>query len=210
MSTQYPSDEMIQRFAISALSKERKDEAVNEEILVGKYTGEFFIKSKEGVVLSTDIMNRYNASCETAIRIAKSLGMAGELYHLEFDNIPMPCNIEYETNIISTEPIRIENCKSLLFNFDFDEFDIVGSEIRQVSTEANVRLVVEVIAPNGFVTETLIEKSIQAINFSVLKFEGQGINIKSIEIIKDNNVFNNNAIDRTIILHNMFVSVNTL
>ena len=53
MSTQkFSMDDLIQRFAISALSRERKDEAVNEEILVGKYTGEFFIKSKDGVVIS--------------------------------------------------------------------------------------------------------------------------------------------------------------
>jgi hypothetical protein len=29
-------NELLQRFAISALSRERKDEALNEEILVGK------------------------------------------------------------------------------------------------------------------------------------------------------------------------------
>ena len=52
------SREFLQRFAISGLSKERKDEAINEEILLGKYTGEFFIKSKDGVIISTDILNR--------------------------------------------------------------------------------------------------------------------------------------------------------
>ena len=45
MNTQnFSMDDLIQRFAVSALSKERKDEAVNEEILVGKYTGELNLK----------------------------------------------------------------------------------------------------------------------------------------------------------------------
>ena len=73
------SREFLQRFAISGLSKERKDEAINEEILLGKYTGEFFIKSKDGVIISTDILNRLKSSTENAIRYAESAGMVGYL-----------------------------------------------------------------------------------------------------------------------------------
>ena len=58
MNNQEAINELIQRFAISALSRERKHEAVNEEIMVGKYTGEFYIKTKDGVILSADILNR--------------------------------------------------------------------------------------------------------------------------------------------------------
>ena len=67
MSNDYSLDELVQRFAISALSKERKDEALNEEIMVGKYTGEFFIKSKDGIIISTDVLNRLNASSNTLL-----------------------------------------------------------------------------------------------------------------------------------------------
>jgi hypothetical protein len=73
-------EELLQRFAVSGLSRERKDEAVNEEILIGKHTGEFFIKTKDGVVISTDILNRLKASTDNAIRLAELSGITGDLY----------------------------------------------------------------------------------------------------------------------------------
>ena len=90
----------LQRFAISALSKERKNEAVNEEILVGKYTGEFFIKTKDGVVISTDVLNRLKTSTESAIRCAESTGISGSVFKIDFDNLVLPSHIDYSTNII--------------------------------------------------------------------------------------------------------------
>lgn len=207
MSNDYSMDDLIQRFAISALSKERKDEALNEEILVGKYTGEFFIKSKDGIVISTDVLNRLNASSNTAIEIAESIGMVGNLYHLEFDKLQMPCHIDYGVNIINSEPIDVDNCKSILLYIDYDEFDVVGQDVKPVYTDAKVKITVEFIDERGFVTEGYIEKSIQSINYSILEFDSS-VTITGIEIVKDENVFNNNAVDRTIILHNIFMSVN--
>ena len=207
MSNDYSMDDLIQRFAISALSKERKDEALNEEIMVGKYTGEFFIKSKDGIVISTDVLNRLNASSNTAIEIAESIGMVGNLYHLEFDKLQMPCHIDYGINIINSEPIDVDNCKSILLYIDYDEFDVVGQDVKPVHTDAKVKLTIEFIDERGFVTEGHIEKSIQSINYSKLEFDSS-VTITGIEIIKDDNVFNNNAVDRTIILHNIFMSVN--
>ena len=209
MSEEYSMDDLIQRFAISALSKERKDEAVNEEILVGKYTGEFFIKSKDGVVISTDILNRFKASSDNAVRVAESIGMVGNLYHLEFDNMPMPCHIDYETNIIDQEPIQVENCKAILFNIDYDEFDIIGAEIKPLNSDGIVKIIIDVTDVNGIINEMVVEKSIQTINYSIIEFdEGSSINVKSIEIVKDEKVFNDDANDRTIILHNLFMTVN--
>ena len=207
MSNDYSLDELVQRFAISALSKERKDEALNEEIMVGKYTGEFFIKSKDGIVISTDVLNRLNASSNTAIEIAESIGMVGNLYHLEFDKLQMPCHIDYGVNIINSEPIDVDNCKSILLYIDYDEFDVVGQDVKPVHTDAKVKLTIEFIDERGFVTEGHIEKSIKSINYSKLEFNSS-VTITGIEIIKDENVFNNNAVDRTIILHNIFMSVN--
>lgn len=207
MSNDYSLDELVQRFAISALSKERKDEALNEEIMVGKYTGEFFIKSKDGIVISTDVLNRLSASSNTAIEIAESIGMVGNLYHLEFDKLQMPCHIDYGVNIINSEPIDVDNCKSILLYIDYDEFDVIGQDVKPVYTNATVKLTIEFIDERGFVTEGYIEKSIQSINYSILEFDSS-VTITGIEIIKDENVFNNNAVDRTIILHNIFMSVN--
>lgn len=213
MNTQnFSMDDLIQRFAVSALSKERKDEAVNEEILVGKYTGEFFIKSKEGIVISTDILNRLKSSTDNAIRVAESVGMVGNLYKLDFDNLPMPLHVDYDVNLIEGEPIRVDGeCKSLLFNIDFDEFDIIGDVIKPVNSDAMVKINIELML-NGVTELFEIEKSIQSINQTIIDFKDyigiQYIEIKNITINKDEVIFNNNAVDRTIILHNLFMSVN--
>lgn len=213
MSTQnFSMDDLIQRFAISALSKERKDEAVNEEILVGKYTGEFFIKSKDGVVISTDILNRLKASTDSAIRIAESVGMVGKLYKLDFDNLAMPLHVDYDINLIEGEPIRVDGkCKGLLLNIDYDEFDIINDTIKPVNSDANVKLNIE-ISLNGMVEMIEMEKSIQAINQSIIDlkdFENiDYVEIKSVVINKDEKVFNENTNDRTLILHNLFITIN--
>lgn len=213
MNTQnFSMDDLIQRFAVSALSKERKDEAVNEEILVGKYTGEFFIKSKDGIVISTDILNRLKSSTDNAIRVAESVGMVGNLYKLDFDNLPMPLHVDYDVNLIEGEPIRVDGeCKSLLFNIDFDEFDIIGDVVKPVNSDAMVKINIELML-NGITELFEIEKSIQSINQTIIDFKDyigiQYVEIKNITINKDEVIFNDNAVDRTMILHNLFMSVN--
>jgi hypothetical protein len=213
MNTQnFSMDDLIQRFAVSALSKERKDEAVNEEILVGKYTGEFFIKSKDGIVISTDVLNRLKSSTDNAIRVAESVGMVGNLYKLDFDNLPMPLHVDYDVNLIEGEPIRVDGeCKSLLFNIDFDEFDIIGDVVKPVNSDAMVKINIELML-NGVTELFEIEKSIQSINQTIIDFKDyigiQYIEIKNITINKDEVIFNDNAVDRTMILHNLFMSVN--
>ena len=213
MNTQnFSMDDLIQRFAVSALSKERKDEAVNEEILVGKYTGEFFIKSKDGIIISTDVLNRLKSSTDNAIRVAESVGMVGNLYKLDFDNLPMPLHVDYDVNLIEGEPIRVDGeCKSLLFNIDFDEFDIIGDVVKPVNSDAMVKINIELML-NGVIELFEIEKSIQSINQTIIDFKDyvgiQYVEIKNISINKDEVIFNDNVVDRTIILHNLFMSVN--
>ena len=213
MNTQnFSMDDLIQRFAVSALSKERKDEAVNEEILVGKYTGEFFIKSKDGIIISTDVLNRLKSSTDNAIRVAESVGMVGNLYKLDFDNLPMPLHVDYDVNLIEGEPIRVDGeCKSLLFKIDFDEFDIIGDTVKPVNSDAIVKINIELML-NGVIELFEIEKSIQSINQTIIDFKDyvgiQYVEIKNISINKDEVIFNDNVVDRTIILHNLFMSVN--
>lgn len=213
MSDLFSMDELLQRFAISALSKERKDEAMNEEIMVGKYTGEFFIKSKDGVVISTDIINRLAAAIENATDAAESNGMTGDLIKLDFDNIQMPAHIDYNVNIIENEPVTIEgDCNKIMLFFDYDEFDVIGDTPQIVSSENKIQLTLNVVRENGFVEEFVVEKSIQSINEHIIDLREfgklQSIRITNINIVKDENVFNENANYRTMILHNLFVIVN--
>lgn len=206
----------IQRFAMSGLSKERKDEAVNEEILLGKYTGEFFIKTKDGVVISTDILNRLKSSTDSTIRLAEASGMTGELYKIDFENLTLPAHVDYSVNIVENEPIELpKETTKILLNLDFDEYDIIGSDVKPVSTNANVDVNLIISKTDGTNVETHFSKTIQVINQSVLEINKEipvlditNISISSIVINKDSKVYNADYTERTIILHNLFVSIN--
>lgn len=213
MSTQkFSMDDLIQRFAISALSRERKDEAVNEEILVGKYTGEFFIKSKDGVVISTDILNRLKASTDNAIRLAELSGITGDLYKVDFDQLVLPNHVDYSVNIIEGEPIELPiETKKILLNLDLDEYDILEDTAKPVNTEAMVRVVVEIALGNGETNTIEIQQSIQNINYYPIELSYENvisIVISEIVIEKEEKEYNIGATDRTVLMHNLFVAIN--
>ena len=202
----------LQRFAISALSKERKNEAVNEEILVGKYTGEFFIKTKDGVVISTDVLNRLKTSTESAIRCAESTGISGSVFKIDFDNLVLPSHIDYSTNILGSEFIEVPNgSKNLLLNIDFDEYDILDNTAKPVTTNASVNVSITVENNHGSSQVINVNKSLKSINYHIIDINvenARSIKINSIVIEKDDTVYNIGSTDRAIILHNLFVSIN--
>lgn len=200
--------ELIQRFAISALSRERKAEALNEEILVGKYSGEFYIKTKEGMVLSADIMNRAKAATNEAIRIAELVGMTGEIYHVDFEQMVLPSFIDYDINILQQEPVELPvDTKDVLINLDLDEYDVVNNDPQLIHTEGNVRVVIEIIE-DGVKKFINVNKNLSTINFNIIPLEFEGnvtsIKITNITISRDDNII----VNSTILLHNLFVTVN--
>lgn len=205
-------EELLQRFAVSGLSRERKDEAVNEEILIGKHTGEFFIKTKDGVVISTDILNRLKASTDNAIRLAELSGITGDLYKVDFDQLVLPNHVDYSVNIIEEEPIELPiNTKKVLLNLDLDEYDILEDTAKPVNTEAMVKVVVEIALGNGENDTIEIQQSIQNINYYPIELNYEdviSIVISEIVIEKEENEYNIGATDRTILMHNIFVAIN--
>lgn len=201
---------LIQRFAISALSRERKMEALNEEILVGKYTGDFHIKTKDGVFMSADIMNRMKASTADAIRIAELMGMTGEIYQIELENLDLPGHIDYSINFIKNEPIQLPvGIKEMLLNLDLDEYNIVNGEPEIVHSKADVKILCELVV-EGQTKYVRFDKHLGELNVSVLTFDEpekiSSIKITEISIARDND--DNGANERVILLHNMFVAVN--
>ena len=201
---------LIQRFAISALSRERKMEALNEEILVGKYTGDFHIKTKDGVVMSADIMNRMKASTADAIRIAELMGMTGEIYQIELENLDLPGHIDYTVNFIKNEPIQLPvGIKEMLLNLDLDEYNIVNGEPEIVHSKADVKILCELVV-EGQTKYVRFDKHLGELNVSVLTFDEpekiSSIKITEISIARDND--DNGVNERVILLHNMFVAVN--
>lgn len=206
MSNQEALSELIQRFAISALSRERKNEALNEEILVGKYTGEFYVKTKDGVVMSTDIMNRMKSSTDEAIRVAELMGMTDELYKVDFENLQLPCHVDYDVNILQNEPIELPiDAREVLLYLDFDEYNIVEGNPEMVYSEGDVKVVFEVVE-NEETRYVNITRNLSNINFSIFPLEVSGV-ISSIKIY-DITIGNNDEQERAILLHNMYVTVN--
>ena len=201
--------ELIQRFAISALSRERKAEALNEEILVGKYSGEFYIKTKDGIVLSADIMNRANASANEAVRIAELVGMSGELYHVDFEKIVLPGFMDYDTNMIQQEPIDLPNdAKDLLLHLDLDEYEIAGDNPRLIHTNGNVKVTFEVIE-NGIKRLVDVEKKLSNINFfnihlNEIMDNPSEIKLINITIDRDENF----SVNHILLFHNLYVTIN--
>lgn len=205
MSNQDALRDLIQRFAISALSRERKHEALNEEILVGKYTGEFYIKSKDAVVMSADIMNRMKASTDEAIRVAELLSMTGEIYNVELQNRVLPDHIDYNINILQNDVIELPNdSKEILLNLDIDEYDVIDGKPNIVHSEGNVKLLFEIVI-DGNVKYHRVDKNLANINVSLIPLEFENISsIKLIELV----ISNTGGDNRALLLHNMFVSVN--
>lgn len=200
--------ELIQRFAISALSRERKAEALNEEILVGKYSGEFYIKTKEGIVLSADIMNRAKAATNEAVRIAELVGMTGDIYHVDFENIVLPGFVDYDDNILQQEPINIPvDAKELLIHLDLDEYNILNGDPQLIHSDGNVKILIEIVE-DGITRYVRVDKDLSSVNFNRIPLELKGkvssIKIMNITIGKAANIGANN----TILLHNLFVTIN--
>lgn len=205
MSNQDALRDLIQRFAISALSRERKHEALNEEILVGKYTGEFYIKSKDAVVMSADIMNRMKASTDEAIRVAELLCMTGEIYNVELQNRVLPDHIDYNINILQNDIIELpSDIKEILLNLDIDEYDIIDGKPNIVHSEGKVKLLFEIVI-DGVIKYHRVDKNLANINVSIIPLEFENASsIKLVELV----VSNDGGDNRALLLHNMFLAVN--
>jgi hypothetical protein len=203
--------DLIQRFAISALSRERKNEAINEEILAGKYTGEFYIKTKDGLVLSVDVINRMKSMSHDVIRIAELLNMSGEVFRVDFENMILPSFIDYETNVLQQEPIELPNCSEVVVYLDIDEYDVMDDVPTPIQSEGVVEFVFEVIK-DSVVSNIQINNTLNNINYFKIPFEDfdkiTSIRLSSIVINKDDKVYTESESNRVMVLHNIFVTLN--
>lgn len=196
-------DQGIQRFAISGLSKERYDEAVAEEILVDKKTGEFLLNTRDEVLISNDAMARYKASFDNAVWLAKETGLCGNIYQVEIDDIIMPANIPYNTNILN-ENIMLDNkINRLLFNFDLNEYIVQDNKAIPLNVEGSVKITMtrgsEVIS----VTLSLTESNVSIIDLSGYD-KTKDIIITEIKFIPHTDYVG----IANLILHNVFLTIN--
>lgn len=195
-------DNGIQRFAVSGLSKERYDEAVAEEILVDKKTGEFLLNTLDEVLISNDSLSRFKASFDNAVWMAKQVGLCGNIYQVEIDDIDMPSEIPYDTNILN-EPIVIASInKKILFNFDLNEYIVQDAKAITLNNECTVTVDIQ----QGGKTKT-VKLSLSDMNSSIIdltNFSSGEIHVKS---IKFNEHVDYIGISK-LILHNVFLTIN--
>lgn len=202
-------DQGLQRFALSGMSKQRADEAVNEEILLEKYTGEFLIKNKDGILISIDTINRKAAAFNNAVILAEQTGICGDIYSLEDSDIDMPMIMPVDLNILS-EPVMLPNaCTKLLLNLDISEYiyDLNSSTVKEVDKECTVDIVVK----QGE-NQATISKKVTDVNKLVIDAKKEGLTgsepVKLNSIILRANKKYASVAEHKIVLHNIFITVN--
>jgi hypothetical protein len=208
---------LIQRFAISALSRERKNEALNEEILVGKYTGEFYIKTKDGIIVSNDILDRSNSSMNNAIRIAEMVGMTGELFKVDFDELELPSHVDYTVNFLNMEPIQIPiDSKNILLYLDIDEYVVKEDKmVKNIFDENLIHITISCLYDDGSMNTIEVDSDLQNINYTKIPLDSLQTMDKNVDSMFITNIYvtdkvvglNDVTENQLIILHNIFITI---
>lgn len=128
---------MIDRFGLSALSRVYKEYALPEEIMLHKETGEYLIKTKSGDVISFDMLSRLNEHINHTTMMSLNLGISGDLYQIEFDDIELPEIITENVNLLSSPMTIVESgLKKLYLSVDCDA--IVRSDTDKIDVNEPV------------------------------------------------------------------------
>lgn len=166
-NTEYGGGAILNRFAVSALSKKYKDQALNEEIMANKDTGEFLTKSPDGVVMSLDAMNRRRTAIANATEHALMQNMYGKMFEIKIDGLTLPESISYDKNLLS-EPLTLKtNLKKILFFIDLDEVlvDSIDGEVVENNPIVTINIVCKSV--DG-IEEILIERELKKINNEII------------------------------------------
>lgn len=208
-NTEYGGGAIINRFAISALSKEFHDQSLNEEIMVDKTTGEFLLKSKKGTVISYDAIARRRSTITDATECATTQNMMGNMYELALEEYNLPAIVPYDDNILANSISLKQNLQKVLFYIDIDE--IIEGELAQVS-EVDPKVEITLRCGTGSVFEEItVEKSLNVFNNTMINVSDlverpdskYSVVLSSIKFKKTSS----SDLDTFIILHNMMVSL---
>jgi len=208
-NTEYGGGDIINRFAISGLSKKHNAQALPEEIMVEKTTGEFLIKSPEGMVISYDAIARRRSTITDATECALTQNMLGNMYELALDNYMLPAIVPYDTNILDNSINLKQNMTKLLIYADIDE--IIRKDIAEVSESMPIVNICLRCGTGNDYQEIIIEKPLNEFNNTIIDLQKLVENLPA-----KYNVFltclsfkkNEDNIDDTfIILHNMMVTI---
>ena len=115
----------INRFAVSFLSIENKEESLDEELMAKKSLGMTYIRSKEGYVISFDRLAREKSHVDSASAMASNLDVVGKMYMIDLPDFVLPEVIPPDTNIIPEDGITIvvDNYRSVFISLDVEGID---------------------------------------------------------------------------------------
>lgn len=208
-NTEFGGGAIINRFAISGLSKKYNEQALPEEIMVEKSTGEFLIKTTDGVTISYDAISRRRSTITDATECATTQNMIGNMYELSLEEYNLPAIVPYNENILANSISLKQNLTKVLFYIDIDE--IIKNNIAEVSENIpNVEITLR-CGTSSIFEEIVIEKSLNVFNNTIINIADYverpdsqynvvlaGIKFKKNEA---------NESETFIILHNMMVSI---
>lgn len=110
----------VKRFAVSALSRIHKNNAIPGEIMIQKETGQVLIKTNSGDVISYSSLARFKNHIDTLTIMAFNLNISGDMLSIELDDIELPEVIQMNFNLLS-EPLLIgTSLKKILVSIDLD------------------------------------------------------------------------------------------
>ena len=119
----------IDRFAISLLSKSRKSDAMTQEVMINKETGEILVKSDTDFVISYDKNARLNSHIDKMTNFCYVSNVLGNMYELNFDNYDLPSVVPENVNLLSAETaLYPSKISKLIISLDLDNIKIDSGE----------------------------------------------------------------------------------
>jgi len=120
---------LLNRFAVSMLSRRHKAEALPQEVMIHKETGQISIKTNTGDVISYDSLARLNQHIDHVTLMSYNLNIYGEMFSLQLDGVELPEVIGTYSPIMNT-PIMIKpnNVRKMLVSIDMDSLVLTDSD----------------------------------------------------------------------------------
>lgn len=208
-NTEYGGGDILNRFAISGLSKKYNAQALPEEIMVEKNTGEFLIKSPDGMVISYDAIARRRSTITDATECAVTQNMIGNMYELLLDKYMLPAIIPYDEEVLDNAVNLKQNMSKLLFYIDIDE--IIKKDIAEVSESMPIVSLLLECKFGANTRDIVMEKPLNEFNNSIIDFKKEVENLPDqYNVILKSIVFRkneSNVDDTFMILHNMMITI---
>lgn len=163
--------EELYRFGVSGLRREDKDNAVNEEMLIQKDTGQFLIKSMDGEIISADSLNRLSQHINDVRSRSEILGTTGVLNVMEFDDLELPNVVTENMNLLGSDTLLIDtklNTK-ILFSSDHDYLDVSTLDAIISSNPTNVELVFDITNTVDNITVSVtLDQTVEKLNNTII------------------------------------------